>query len=124
MKKTLLMVVGLMVAATVVYAQAPNAKPAANPSSGKTIATLIERAQGKIESLQKADDAKGNFGKLSIMDVSGKKKDFSLIAKTQVHSKNSALINFSDLKKGQDVIVLYVVTLKGVNDVITVMQVN
>ncbi len=122
MKKIFLMMTGILLASTFVYAQTPKAKPAGSLPNTKSIATLIERCEGKIISLQKADTAKSSFGKLSIADESGKKKDFDLIAKTQIYSNNSSPIVFTDLKKGDRVIVLYVVTLKRLNNAITITQ--
>ncbi len=122
MKKVLLAAVGLLLLTTMVYAQTPKVKPVDSSSARKSVAALIERSQGKIQSLQKVDPASGNFGKFTIVDASGKKRNFELIAKSQIYSNNSAQIAFSDLKKGDEIVVLYVVTLKGINDVITVTQ--
>ncbi len=124
MKKMSWIVLGIMLFGTTVYAQAPNTNSADAITKRKSVAALIERSQGKIQSLQKADLSKANYGKFSIVDSSGKKKEFELIAKSQIHSSNSASMVFSDLKKGDEVIVLFVRTLKGINDVISVTQVN
>ncbi len=120
MKKIFWFVGGVLLLTTTVYAQTPKLKASDASFKRKSVATLIERSKGKVESLQKSDFSKGNFGKLSIIDETGKKKDFDLIAKTQVHSSNSAQIAFSDLKKGNEIIVLYVQTLRGTKDVITI----
>lgn len=120
MKKTFLVLALLVVLGTNVYAQTPKLKTSDATPKRKSVSALIERFQGRIESLQKADVAKANFGKLQLTDASGKKKEFEMIAKSQLFSKKSAPIEFSNLKKGDEVTVLYVVTLKGINDVITV----
>lgn len=120
MKKTFLVLALLAVLGTNVYAQTPKLKTSEAAPKRKSVAALIERSQGKIESIQKADISNGNFGKFKLADASGTKKEFELIAKSQLFSSKSAPIEFSNLKKGDEVTVLYVVTLKGINDVITV----
>ena len=120
MKKMFFAAIGVLGLTTAVCAQTP--KPVSQGSLAKT--TLIERAQGKIDAIAPANAAKSNFGKLTVVDQNGKKNDFSLIAKTQVYSESSAPISFSALKKGEKVVVLYVVTLKGLNDAITITQIK
>lgn len=123
MRKIVFVIVGIMVFGTAAYAQTPKAK-STNSSKSKSSApiNLIERVEGKITTLRKADKKKKDFGGFSLIDASGKKQDFDLIAKSHLYSSKSAPIAFSDLKEGDQVLVLYIVTLKGMNDVITVTQ--
>ena len=121
-KMFLLVLVGVSFFTTSVFAETPKTKTTGTLPNGKSLGKLIERSQGKIESLQKADEAKGNFGKFSVTQTDGKKKDFELLAKTHIYTANSSPLVFSDLKKGDQVLVLYVVTLKGLNEVIAVTQ--
>ncbi len=122
MKNILFMAGALLLFATIVYAETPKTKSLSAIKKENKVAKLIERSQGKIEALRKADESKGTFGALTVLEADGKKKDFELISKTRVFSANSRLINFSDLKKGDQVTVLYVVTLKGMNEAVSLTQ--
>ncbi len=122
MKKISWIVLGTMLFGTTAYAQTLNVKSADSSPKPKSVAALIERSQGKILTIQKADLSKASYGKFTLIDSSGKKIDFELIPKSQIYSKDSAPLVFSDLKKGDQVIVLFVRTLKGINSVITITQ--
>lgn len=117
-----LVIAGLMCFGGVSYAQTSGTNPAGASTIRKPLGALIERSEGKITALEQAEPSKGNYGKVTLVDLTGKKIDFDLIAKTQVYSKDSAPLVFADLKKKDQVIVLYVRTLKGMNNVITITQ--
>lgn len=90
--------------------------------SEKKLTSLIEKSVGKIEAISKPNADKGDFGQFSIRDAAGQKKDFVLIPKTKMFGTNSQPIGFDQLRKGDSVLVLYVVTIKGENDVISVTK--
>ncbi len=118
MKKILLTVLAFVFMGAIAHAQTP----AADASKAKSLATLIERSSGKLESLQKAEPSKGDFGSFTVLDKEGKKKDFILIAKTKIYGLNSVPSSFDQLKKGDSLLVLYVVTLKGLNEAISISE--
>lgn len=120
MKKTLFVVMGFILLGSVAVGHAETQGAAS--SSTKAITPLIEKTQGKINAISKADEAKGDFGGFAVLAEGGKPKEFKLIAKTRIFSSASAPAKFADLKKGDNVVVLSVLTLKGENDVITVTQ--
>jgi hypothetical protein len=122
MKKLLFVIIGVLVFGTVAFAQMPKAKSTKASSKSSAPVNLIERVEGKITTLRKADKKKKDFGSFGLIDASGKKQDFDLIANSHLYSSKSVPIVFSDLKEGDEVLVLYIVTLKGMNDVITVTQ--
>ena len=122
MKKVLVAVMLVMFLGTVAFAQIPQRNSAGKGMKPST--SLIERATGKVDSVVKADAAKGNLGSFKIVGEDGKKKDFQLIAKTRFYSADSSPITLEKLKKGDALVVLYVVTLKGLNDVISVTQLH
>lgn len=95
---------------------------AENKPKEKGKLSIIERLQGKIESVTPADEAKSKQGSFSIIDSDGKKNEFILLPKTHFYSAGSTPIKLTDLKKGDGVLVLYVVTLKGLKEAITVSQ--
>jgi hypothetical protein len=118
MKKTLLMALGLMLVASALHAETQKSSATVTKIKGP----LIEKAQGKIQTIEKADKTKGDFGGFSILADSGKAKEFKLIAKTSFYSASSAPLAFNDFKKGDKVTVLSVTTLKGDHDVIALTQ--
>lgn len=122
MKKMFFVIIGVLVFGTAALAQMPKAKSTKASSKSSAPVNLIERVEGKITMLRKADKKKKDFGGFSLIDASGKKQDFDLIANSHLYSSKSAPIVFSDLKEGDEVLVLYIITLKGMNDVITVTQ--
>ncbi len=124
MKKLLLIIVGVMLFSTLSYAENSKTKPVGTLPKVKSLTSLIERSQGKIISIQAADQAKGLLGGFSITDVDGGKKSFVLIPKSLLYTTNSAPAKFSDFKKGDQLTILYVVTLKGSNEVITATKNN
>lgn len=119
-----LVIAGLVCFLGVSYAQTSKESLPGASASRKPLGALIERSEGKITDLQPADPSKGNYGKVTLVDLAGKKMDFDLVAKTLVYSKDSAPLVFSDLKKKDRVVVLYVRTLKGMHNVITITQVK
>lgn len=117
MKKILVAAIGFILLASVVHAETQGSS-----ASTKAKNPLIEKTQGKINAISKADQSKGSLGGFEVVADGGKTKEFTLIAKTRFFSAASAPATFADLKKGDKVTVLSVVTLKGDNDVITVTQ--
>jgi hypothetical protein len=113
MKKVLLAVMIVMFAGAMVHAETPKVK---------SLASLIERVSGKVESVRKPDPAKGDFGSFSILGTDGQKKEFALIAKTKIYSANSGPATLDQIKKGDPLLVLYIITLKGLNEAISVTQ--
>ena len=118
MKKTLLLAVSFVLLTSVVYAETSKTAAVANKSK----APLIEKTQGKIKAIIKAQEVKGDLGSFTVIPDGGKAKDFKLIAKSSFYAAGSEPIAFADMKKGDKVTVLSVRTLKGENNVITVTQ--
>ncbi|MCB9772108.1 MAG: hypothetical protein H6754_06120 [Candidatus Omnitrophica bacterium] len=121
MKKIIVLVLAGMLYTTVGYTEMSKKSAGVLPA-GKKMAALIERSEGKIDLVKEVKDVKGVKGTISLISSDGSKKEFEVIAKANVYSAKSAPLKFADLKKGDQVIVLYVVTLKGTNQAITVTQ--
>lgn len=121
MKKIIVLVLTVMLYATVGYTEMSKKSTGALPAE-KKMASLIERSEGKIDLVKEVKGVKGVKGEIVLIASDGNKKEFEVIAKANVYSAKSAPLKFSDLKKGDQVIVLSVVTLKGINQAITVTQ--
>ena len=109
MKKILSLILGLMLFVSFAHAETP-------PKA------LIEKTQGKISTINNAGQSDVSLGAFNVLGTNGKSKEFKLITKTKFFSSSSAPIAFQDLKKGDQVTVLSVVTLKGDNNAISVTK--
>ena len=119
MKNFLSLILGLMLLAPFAHAET---SPKAATAAGSKSKALIETTQGKISTMNNAGESDVSLGAFHVQGASGKSKEFKLIAKSKFFSSSSAPIAFEDLKKGDQVTVLSVVTLKGDNNVISVTK--
>lgn len=83
---------------------------------------IIEKEEGKVESVTRADPNKGSLGAMTIVSQGGKKMDFQFLPRTRLYNADSGPLTLEQLKKGDQVVILYVISLKGMNDAISVTK--
>lgn len=103
MKKILAVMLGLVLATTVSFAAEQN-KATKSPAS-----SMMQTAQGTVESVQLADPAKKVKGSLGLKLDSGTTEKFGLSSSVAVYDANHHRAAATELKSGAKVKVQYVI---------------
>ncbi len=116
MKKTIFSLLAFLFVTSLCFAQQAQT-PVSQPAVSKTAQAPIEKKtlSGKVDSITIGDVKKGTKSELIVVADNGQKLSFAIKSGTPIIDKGTKILNLSELKKDDKVIVEYTAKANGIN---------